>query len=226
MKKYSTIILIAILTIGCKDKISSKQVKINVELKGKLETIFLKDQGIREIVSGNLSGKRKIELLTKMNINESDIEGNKIFDLIREIDSTNLLEVESIIKKYGYPGKSLVGEPANKAVFYVIQHSNKIDKYLSLIRKATKNGDIDKTSLAKMEDRNLMYKGVEQVYGTQIKGQSNKEGKWIYYLWPIKNIDSVNILRKNVGFEQSIEEYVKEKGIDFKLYKLDELKDL
>ncbi|MCF6279743.1 MAG: hypothetical protein L3J14_05285 [Flavobacteriaceae bacterium] len=77
-----------------------------------------------------------------------------------------------------------------------------------------------------MEDRNLMYKGIEQIYGTQIKGQSNKEGEWIYYLWPVKNIDSVNILRKNVGFEQSIEEYVKEKGVDFKLYKLNELKDL
>ncbi len=228
--KYAKIIFLvsSIFLSSCKDnnKVSSEQVKINIELKDKLETIFLKDQGIRKIVSGNLSDKRKIELLTEMNINESDIEGNKIFDLIREIDSTNLLEVENIIKEYGYPSKSLVGEPANKAIFYVIQHSNKVDEYLPLIRKATKNGDIDKTSLAKMEDRNLMYKGVEQIYGTQIKGQANKEGEWIYYLWPIKNVDSVNILRKNAGFEQSIEQYAKEKGVDFKLYKLNELKEL
>lgn len=214
--------------ISCKGikKDISKQVKINVELKDRLETIFLKDQGIRKIVSGNLSEDQKKELLTKMNINEFDIEGNKIFDLIRKIDSTNLFEVERIIKKYGYPSKSLVGAPANKAVFYVIQHSDKIDKYLPLIREASKNGDIEKTALAKMEDRNLMYKGMEQIYGTQIKGQSNKDGEWIYYLWPIKNIDSINILRKSAGFEQSIEEYVKEKGVDFKLYKLNELKDL
>ena len=228
--KYVKIIflVLSIFLSSCKEnnKVKSDQVEINLVLKDKLETIFLKDQGIREIVSGKLSDKRKIELLTEMNIKESDIEGNKIFDLIREIDSTNLLEVESIIKKYGYPSKSLVGEPANKAVFYVIQHSNKVDEYLPLIRKATKNGDIEKTSLAKMEDRNLMYKGVEQIFGTQIKGQSNKDGEWIYFLWPIKNIDSVNILRKNAGFEQSIEEYVKEKGVDFKLYKLSELKDL
>lgn len=229
MKYFKILFLISSIFLrSCNEnnKASSEQVKINVDLKDKLETIYLKDQGIRKIVSGNLPDKRKNELLTAMNINESDIEGNKIYDLIRKIDSTNLLEVESIIKKYGYPSKSLVGKPANKAVFYVIQHSNKVDEYLPLIRKATKNGDIEKTSLAKMEDRNLMYKGVEQIYGTQIKGQLNKKGEWIYYLWPIKNVSSVNILRKSVGFKQSIEEYVKEKGVDFKLYKLNELKDL
>ena len=34
------------------------------------------------------------------------------------------LKIDKIISKYGYPGKSLVGEPEN--FFYVIQHSNKI----------------------------------------------------------------------------------------------------
>ena len=145
---------------------------------------------------------------------------------MREIDSLNLSEIENIIKKYGYPSKSLVGEPANKAVFYVIQHSNQIDKYLPLIRKATENGDINTTSLALIEDRNLMYKGVEQIYGTQIKGQANKKGEWIYYLWPIKSIDSINIWRKEVGFEQTLEEYLKEMDIEFKLYKINDLKDL
>lgn len=205
---------------------SSEIVKINVELKNKLETIYLKDQGIREIVMGKLSDIRKAELLKDMNISESDIEGNKIYDLIGEIDSTNLIAIESIIKQYGYPSKSLVGEPANKAAFYVIQHSDKIDEYLPLMREATKNGDIEKVSLAMMEDRSLMYKGQEQIYGTQIKGQPGKDGHYVYFIWPVKSIDSVNVFRKNVGFKQSIEEYSKEKGIDFKLYKLDELKDL
>ena len=85
---------------------------------------------------------------------------------------------------------------------------------------------MSKTSLALTEDRNLMYKGVEQVYGTQIKGQANKKGEWIYYLWPIKSIDSINIWRKEVGFEQTLEEYLKEMDIEFKLYKINDLKDL
>jgi hypothetical protein len=52
--------------------------------------------------------------------------------------TVNLESVEEIINKYGYPSKSIVGEAANKTIFYVIQHSKKIDKYLPLIRKATK----------------------------------------------------------------------------------------
>jgi len=223
-----TLIILSIIFSSCKgeNEINSKEIKINVELKSKLETILKKDQGIREIVNGNLSNERKVKLLSELNLKETDIEGNKKFELMREIDSLNLLETENIIKNYGYPGKSLVGEPANKAVFYVIQHSDKLDKYLPLIRKAAENGDISKTSLALAEDRNLMYQGLEQIYGTQIKGQANKKGEWIYYLWPIRNIDSINIWRKEVGIEQTLEEYLKEMDVEFKLYKINELKDL
>jgi hypothetical protein len=222
--------MLSIVFISCavnkNDNPNFEQSKINVELREKLETILLKDQGIREILGGNLSAERKAKLLTDMNLNETDIEGNKKYIVVREIDSTNLLEIESIIKDYGYPSKSLVGEPANNTIFYVIQHSKKIDEYLPLIRKATKNGDIAKASLAMMEDRNLMYKGIEQIYGTQIKGQTNKKGEWIYFLWPIKNADSINIWRKEAGFKQTIEEYVKDMDVEFKLYKMNELNDI
>ena len=229
MKFVQILFFITIIAFNsCKQakKSNSEQIKINVELKNKLESILLKDQGIREIVDGNLNNKRKVFLLNEMKLNETDIEGNKKFDLMSEIDSINLLETENIIKNYGYPSKSLVGEPANKAVFYVIQHSNKIEEYLPLIRKASENGDIAKTSLAMMEDRNLMNKGIEQLYGTQIKGQANKKGEWIYFLWPIKNADSINIWRKEIGFKQNVEEYVKEMGVEFRLYQINELSDL
>lgn len=200
--------------------------KINVELKKNLESILLKDQGIREIVNGNLSGERKAELLEKMKLDERDIEGNKVFSVMREIDSVNLIKVERIIKVHGYPGKALVGEPANKAVFYVIQHSDKIDQYLPLIRKAAEEGEIANTSLAMMEDRNLMDKGLEQIYGTQIKGQADKEGEWIYFLWPVKDPEKVNSLRKNMGIKSTVEEYLDRMDMEIKFYKLDEIDDL
>ncbi|UQD57684.1 hypothetical protein FLAK523_04290 [Flavobacterium sp. K5-23] len=222
--------MLSIVFISCvankKDKANFGQNKINVKLREKLETILLKDQGIREILNGNISAERKAQLLSEMKISEKDLEGNKKYNLTREIDSANLVAVESIIKKYGYPSKSIAGETSNNAIFYVIQHSKKIDEYLPLIRKATKNGDLAKTSLAMMEDRNLMYKGIEQIYGTQIKGQANKKGEWIYFLWPIKNVDSINSWRKEAGFKQTIEEYVKDMDVEFKLYKINELNDL
>jgi cupin superfamily acireductone dioxygenase involved in methionine salvage len=231
MKYLKTLLLLLpIVFISCvvnkKDTSNFSQSKINIELRQELETVLLKDQGIRKLLSSNISAERKAQLLSEMKISEKDLEGNKKYSLIREIDSANLESVEEIINKYGYPSKSIVGEAANKAIFYVIQHSKKIDKYLPLIRKATKNGDVATTSLALMEDRNLMYKGVEQIYGTQIKGQTNKRGEWIYFLWPIKNADSINIRRKEAGFQQTIEEYAKEMDVEFKLYKINELKGL
>ncbi|NJB37226.1 DUF6624 domain-containing protein [Croceivirga sp. JEA036] len=229
MKSFKIIFLTLLTLISCNrndKKDNSEKENINLELKSTLESILLKDQGIREIVNGNLSDKRKTELLTQMNLSENDIDGNRKFNLMRKIDSINIVEVENIIDKFGYPSKSLVGEPANKAIFYVIQHSNKINKYLPLIREATKNGDISQTSLAMMEDRNLMEQGLEQIYGTQIKGQANRKGEWIYFLWPIKNVDSINVWRKQAGFVQTVEEYLKEMDVEFKLYEINELSEL
>ncbi|TKD61916.1 DUF6624 domain-containing protein [Flavobacterium sp. ASW18X] len=229
MKSFRIIFLTLLTLISCNridKKDNSEKENINLELKSTLESILIKDQGIREIVNGNLSDKRKTELLTQMNLSENDIDGNRKFNLMRKIDSINIVEVENIIDKFGYPSKSLVGEPANKAIFYVIQHSNKINKYLPLIREATKNGDISQTSLAMMEDRNLMEQGLEQIYGTQIKGQANRKGEWIYFLWPIKNVDSINVWRKQAGFVQTVEEYLKEMDVEFKLYEINELSEL
>lgn len=231
MNSIKLILLIsAIIFASCKTEkavvINSEEDKINVELKKELEGILQMDQGIREIVNGSLSGERKAELLRKMNLDERDIEGNKLYSKMREIDSINLIKVEGIIKVHGYPAKALVGSPANKAVFYVIQHSDKIDQYLPLIRKATEDGEIAKTSLAMMEDRNLMEQGLEQIYGTQIKGKANKEGKWIFFLWPVKNPETINIFRKNAGFDRAIEEYLEVMDVENKFYNLNEINDL
>ena len=79
--KFFKIIFLALLTIlsSCtkSEKDHSDQIKINYKLKNKLENILLKDQGIREIVNGNVTEERKTELLTEMSLKESDIDGNK-----------------------------------------------------------------------------------------------------------------------------------------------------
>lgn len=96
---------------------------------------------------------------------------------MRKIDSLNIHKVEQIIAKYGYPGKTMVGEPENTAVFYVIQHSNKIQKYYPLIEKAGKSGELPFKYTAMMLDRKLSGEGKEQVYGTQVFMQTVKNPK-------------------------------------------------
>lgn len=59
-------------------------------------------------------------------------------------DSINIRRIEILILKHGYAGKSLVGEPTNETMWYVIQHSNKIKKYYPLIEKAGIENELPK----------------------------------------------------------------------------------
>ena len=121
------------------------------------------------------------------------------------IDSANTIFIENVFKTYGYPGKSLVGEPTNTTASLVIQHSNKIAKYLPLIQEASKKGEIPMTDVATMEDRYLMEQNKPQIYGTQGYYADGEEK----LIWPIENPEEVNERRKNVGFKTTIEEYSK-----------------
>lgn len=221
MKKLISLLLTILAINSCKEK-ATKKSNINLALKEKLENILTLDQGIRKLIQKNdLSETKKDSLINTLNIPKEVVEKD-IYALMNKIDSINLIEVENIIEEFGYPAKELVGEPANEAVFYVIQHSSKIEQYLPIIKEAANNGDISMRKLAMMEDRHLMQKGKEQIYGTQIYGEEDVNGNFIYFVWPIQKPDSVNSLRKKIGLE-SIEVYAKKFDIDYKPLTLKEV---
>ena len=89
-------------------------------------------------------------------------------------DSTNTQHISQIISRHGYPGKSLVGTPTNEAAFYVIQHSQLIKQYLPLVKQAAEKVELSFRLYAMMLDRQLMFDGNEQVYGTQAMGYGEK----------------------------------------------------
>ena len=83
----------------------------------------------------------------------------------------------------------------------MIQHSNRIDEYFAIIEKAGRENEIPLTLVAKLKDRMLMYKGEEQIYGTQaksrfIKGTETGEHKWQFYIRPIRSLENVIELRR------------------------------
>lgn len=100
------------------------------------------------------------------------------------------------------------------------------NQHLPLVRKAVEEGEISKTYLAMIQDRNLMDQGLEQIYGTQIKGQANKEGEWVFFLWPVKDPEKVNFLRKNMGIKSTVKEYLERMDMEVRFYTLDEIDDL
>ncbi|MBV8326062.1 DUF6624 domain-containing protein [Chryseobacterium sp.] len=210
---------IFLLLFGISTLLTSAQQKENEALKKELDGIMKVDQGYRMLFDSGISPEKKDRLLAELNIDKEEFE-KKSWKLVAEHDSINMQKIEHIISQYGYPGKTLVGEPTNQAAWYVIQHSKNIGKYLPLIKEAGKKNEIPLIWVAMMEDRYLMYENKEQIYGTQGKGEmtKDKEGKQIFisFIWPIRDPQNVNKRRKEAGFDSTVEENAKRMfGKDF-----------
>jgi len=130
------------------------------------------------------------------------------------IDSTNLVQVESLIAKYGWMGKSFIGDMGNYTIWLVIQHADlaKQEKYLPMLQESVNHNESRAVDLAYLEDRVLMRRGEKQIYGTQIT--LNKTGG--QEIWPIKDEVNVNLRRATIGLEP-MEDYAKNFGIDYHL---------
>jgi hypothetical protein len=131
------------------------------------------------------------------------------------IDSCNQVEVKSLIAKYGWMGKSFIGN-YNQALFLVIQHADSAtqEKYFPMLQQSVDEGESNATDMAMMQDRILMRQGKKQIYGSQVV--YGKTGEQIFY--PIDDEKNVNIRREKMGL-QPMEEYGKYFGIDYKLPK-------
>ncbi|MFA9391504.1 MAG: DUF6624 domain-containing protein [Prolixibacteraceae bacterium] len=208
--------------------------KINTELKAKLDSIMQKDQLMRELIDTRITEERKIEILDNLGLEKEKFYGNSAGDAWGSVysqDLKNMKDIRQIIKEYGYPGKTLVGVPTNKASWYVIQHSDAIEEFFPLIKEAGQKNEISMTLVAIMEDRLLMQKGLEQKYGTQSYGTKNMnaetgEEEWNYYIWPIKDPENINSLRKSIGFTTTVQESAKRLGVVYKAYTLDEFNEI
>jgi hypothetical protein len=121
-------------------------------------------------------------------------------------DSTNLIQVESILKKFGWLGHDKIGSQANTTLFMVIQHSNLSvqEKYLPLIKEAVKNGNANAKNLALLEDRVAVFQGKMQNYGSQIFWSKVTNA---YFILPLADPDNVDKRRAEVGL-QTLSEYV------------------
>ena len=211
---------IFLLLFGISAFLINAQQKVNNALKKELDEIMNVDQGYRMLFDSEITPEKKGKLLKDLNIDEEEFK-KKGWQLVAEHDSLNMQKIEKIISQYGYPGKTLVGEPTNQAAWYVIQHSTKIGKYLPVIKEAGKKKEIPFTWVAMMEDRYLMNENKEQIYGTQGKGEmtKDKDGKQIFinFVWPVQDLKNVNKRRREAGFDSTVEENAQRMfGKDFK----------
>lgn len=89
---------------------------------------------------------------------------------VNEIDQRNREWLSAQIVEHGWPGKSLVGEPAAHAAWLLVQHADSDRKFQEecLERmKAAAEGEVSVVDIAYLTDRVLVGKGEPQIYGTQ-----------------------------------------------------------
>lgn len=113
-------------------------------------------------------------------------------------------QVDSLIARYGYPGRSLVGEYEKGVAFLVIQH-NPDEKYVPLLTAAADKQELAGSSLAIFIDRIKTGRGEPQVYGSQLAPAVDGH----YPLYPIEDEANVNVRRAKVGLDP-LEEYLQQ----------------
>lgn len=217
MKKIIVVLLILVSGVAL------GQHKINQALKKQLDSVILLDQKYRDTLTLLMTPQKADSTAKRLSLTAAQAN-NHYWRLQNRIDSLNLVFIESVFKKYGYPGKSLVDTPANQAAWYIIQHSRKIHQYIALMKKAADGGELPFHLYAMMLDRDLMDQGMEQVYGTQITCRHFKNIKDECIVWPIKDPDKVNERRMKAGFSNTVEQNATRLGVVYRVIKLDEVK--
>lgn len=175
---------------------------IDRKLQAEISARAKKDQSLR---------KRQHKIWLKLNKNEQNKNSlhykKTVAALSRELkitDRENTIVMKKIIKKYGWPGKSLVGSKGAFKVWLLVQHAdydlNFQSKCLELLKKAVELGEADKKNLAFLTDRVLVHQGKRQIYGTQFKSLKGKAG---LNLKPflIRDPRKLDQLRKSAGLE-------------------------
>jgi hypothetical protein len=109
-------------------------------------------------------------------------------------------DIDAIIAKFGYPGKTLVGEEY-AIVFSIISAGNLTikEKYYDLIINAANSNELEWKDVAFFVDKVKVAKKQPQVYGTQLKMDLTNYSSSYY---PIEDKTNVNERRKKIGLEE------------------------
>lgn len=195
------LLFVSIITL-CSCRRESKDY---IALKENIELGLEQDQQVREkfMKKWQETGNIDLELNQKMG----------------EIDSINQIYTFEFLDKYGYPTYSNDGKKLCEGVFYILQHSDQqsMKKYIGELKDAAFNGEASLTHYALMQDRILMNDGEKQIYGSQCSPRKDENGHNTdkNFVWPIRNNEVVDSLRKAMGFKTTIAEYAKRMNADY-----------
>jgi len=168
----------------------------------------LADLGVADAVRQRLTGVMNLreELLRRCELDQAPMRQMRVgqpvdLDLMAQLDATirdNSAWLDGVIREWGWPSSSLVGEDGATAAWLLAQHSDHDLAFqrrcLDLLTAAADRGDASKSNLAYLTDRVLLKERGTQVYGTQFtSGPSGPEPQ------PIEDPDDVDERRAAMG---------------------------
>jgi hypothetical protein len=118
---------------------------------------------------------------------------------MEEVHRRNARELESIIGRYGWPGKSLVGDDGANAAWLILQHaigSPSLQRgCLAVLREAVARGEMEPAHAAYLEDRICFFERRPQRYGTQFDwDEHGRMSPWL-----LEDPEKVDEYRLSVG---------------------------
>lgn len=162
----------------------------NKEMEETLLQMLEQEQTVRKNMSAiysEWSGKEEFEY-----------KRDSVIAVMLQIDSVNQHYIANLLDMGEWPDS--LSRQANMAIFMIIQHSpsSYMDKYASLVKEAYNKGYIEPRLYAIFEDRYLMRQNKAQLYGSQIMNG---------YVWPIEDLESLDVRRKEMNLS-SHQEYL------------------
>lgn len=211
--RFLRLLFFLICLIACNSNKRSTKLKI-AELKAqnkvRIGLIRISPEPLYEMVADSM--KKWIPIFRNV---LADDQKNRIVGYINytpeekneqlSLDSQNLKIVSSYLDKYGWPVLYDIGLIGQRAIGLTIQHSPLAvqEKYYPYLVKAYKRDTLLYETLALLEDRINTKNHRFQYYGTQVVTFQGKQ-----VLYPVFNVDSLEIYRKQLGFQITMKDYL------------------
>ena len=136
-------------------------------------------------------------------------EFNHYHAIYKKNHIVNEEKVTYILDTYGWPKKNLIGMQGNWTISNVLQHSSLDvrEKYLPMMKKAVKEGQLEARFLVRAEDRIATDKGELQIYGGQMKYYPESKN---FNVWPVYDPVNIDKRRAEIGLGP-IKEFLKQR---------------
>ncbi len=162
------------------------------KLRRDLLVRYKMDQDARNALLEEMRSKSAVELTKSKDMPSA------LMARVEEVDRRNVAWLKKIVRKVGWPGKTMVGQDGSNAAWLLVQHADKDPQFqkrcLALMQPMLDSGEISKVDFAYLTDRVLVADKRPQRYGTQI--DMNKSAMKPF---PMEDPPNVDKRRKSVG---------------------------